>query len=145
MSTTGAGTEVTGLIWGVKASFRDYVKGVSGTVGGTAPIVDGGFVFSHRSGLHFSGAVTFRAHGGMLDVTLADPAIEGGVLSVFDGTERIRVARLDWGEPEVVNGRSIWKQVRATLTTHGSHLLGGSYAVGTELDRLSVDIPAEAR
>ncbi|WP_176697502.1 HtaA domain-containing protein [Arthrobacter koreensis] len=76
----------TGLVWGLKESFLAYVAGCpDGSVElspGTGQLPDGSFYFSPdpdapAAALHFRGGVRLRAHGGMLDVSLADPRVEG--------------------------------------------------------------------
>jgi hypothetical protein len=98
------------LEWGVKQSFRAYVEAVGGsieTAEGVERTADGAFVFAAAPGdagltagpdgkpqgaARFVGEVRCEAHGGMLKVFLADPAIEigpeGGVLTVADSPAR---------------------------------------------------------
>ena len=107
------------LTWGVKQSFRNYVEGSGGTIEaglGAERGDDGVFVFAGVPGKGltrgadgkpqgkgvFSGEVRFQAHGGMLSVFMADPAIEigeaGAFLTVADDPDRIRrvpLAKLD--------------------------------------------------
>ncbi|MFC7859422.1 HtaA domain-containing protein [Arthrobacter koreensis] len=107
----------TGLVWGLKESFLAYVAGCpDGSVElspGTGQLPDGSFYFSPdpdapAPALHFRGGVRLRAHGGMLDVCLADPRVEGtdGRLLLTaetwkDGVwQRIPFADVSW-EPAV--------------------------------------------
>lgn len=108
------------LQWGVKQSFRNYVAMTGGTTevgGGAQTTEDGAFVFAAADGGlsldadgrlqgrgGFLGEVKFQAHGGMLSVFLADPAIEvddkGAALTAADTPKRdyrVEVARLDLG------------------------------------------------
>lgn len=144
------------LGWGVKQSFRNYVEATGGTIetlGGAERASDGGFIFPATAGegvrldadgrpqgrAAFQGGVRFEAHGGMLSVRLADPAVElgptGGALSVADaaaGGRRVEIARLDvpamaWGDDgEIV--------IPAALTIDGCFLLGDHYPPMTPLD-----------
>ena len=103
----------TGLVWGLKESFLDYVAGCpDGSVElspGTGQLPDGRFYFSPDpsappAALHFCGGVRLRAYGGMLDVCLMDPRVEesagGAALSAETWKEglwqRIRFADLTW-------------------------------------------------
>lgn len=103
----------TGLVWGLKDSFLAYVAGCpDGSVElspGTGQLPDGRFYFSPDpdappEALHFRGGVRLRAHGGMLDVCLADPRVDEAsgqsVLSAEtwkDGVwQRIPFADVSW-------------------------------------------------
>lgn len=98
------------LEWGLKQSLRAYVEGAGGSIAtdeGTTRAADGAFVFAAAPGDagltlgadgkprgtgRFVGEVRCEAHGGMLKVFLADPAVEigpeGGVLTVADSPSR---------------------------------------------------------
>lgn len=103
----------TGLVWGIKDSFLAYVGRMPDTSVSLAPgsgqLPDGRFYFSPdpdapAGGFWFRGGFRLRAHGGLLDLSLADPRVEeqdGCHLLTGEtwnlGTwERIRFAELDW-------------------------------------------------
>lgn len=145
------------LVWGVKQSFRAYVQASGGTVavnGGAALTEAGEIAFpaapeaatlrfgdapSGRAA--FSGSVRFAAHGGMLDVRLADPAVEigeaGAMLSVEGaGGRRAEIATLDLTAAE--RGADGEWVLPAALTVEGSFVLGDHYPPGTGVDAVRV-------
>lgn len=147
---------VIALHWGVKQSFRGYVAmmgGVTEVSGGAEIAPDGGFTFpaAPDSDLamgadgaligqgRFLGNVRFEAHGGMLKVCLADPALEiteaGAVLTVADspaGTRRVGIAKLDLTLASA--GEADSPSIPTSLTVDGSFLLGDHYPPTTVLD-----------
>ncbi|WP_397399537.1 HtaA domain-containing protein [Phenylobacterium sp.] len=155
---------VTALHWGVKTSFRGYVAMMGGVteVGGGADIApDGGFTFAAAPdsdlGLavdgsltgqgRFLGEVRFEAHGGMLKVFLADPAIEisetGAVLTVADSaarTRRVEIAKLDLAA--ITGGEPSETLIPASLTMDGSFVLGDHYPPTTALDPARLTVAA---
>ena len=143
------------LQWGVKQSFRNYVGMAGGTTevgAGAQQTEDGAFVFAAVDGDlaldaegklqgrgGFTGEVKFQAHGGMLSVFLADPAIEvddkGAALTVADTAKRdyrVEVARLDLAAMTTEPSGEI--VIPVGLSVEGSRLLGDHYAPRTELD-----------
>lgn len=94
---------ISQLQWGVKQSFRGYVEGAGGAItvdGGAERTSDGGFSFpvdeaalslnaegQLEGRASFRGEVSFKAHGGMLNVFLAEP-----ILEISGGEARITVA-----------------------------------------------------
>ena len=143
------------LQWGVKQSFRNYVGMTGGTTevgAGAQQTEDGAFVFAAADGDlaldaegklqgrgGFLGEVKFQAHGGMLSVFLADPAIEvddkGAALTVADTAKRdyrVEVARLDLAAMTTEPSGEI--VIPVGLSVEGSRLLGDHYAPRTELD-----------
>lgn len=143
------------LQWGVKQSFRNYVGMAGGTTevgAGAQQSEDGAFVFAAAEGDlaldaegklqgrgGFTGEVKFQAHGGMLSVFLADPAIEvddkGAALTVADTAKRdyrVEVARLDLAAMTTEPSGEII--IPVGLSIEGSRLLGDHYAPRTELD-----------
>ena len=137
---------VIALHWGVKTSFRGYVAMMGGVtdVGGGAELTpDGDLGLAGDGSLtghgRFSGEVRFEAHGGMLKVFLADPAIEitqtGAVLTVADSaarTRRVEIAKLDLAA--LANGEAGGPLIPTSLTMDGSFLLGDHYPPTTALD-----------
>ena len=145
----------TSLQWGVKQSFRNYVGMTGGTTevgAGAQQTEDGAFVFAAADGDlaldaegklqgrgGFTGEVKFQAHGGMLSVFLADPAIEvddkGAALTVADTPSRnlrVEVGRLDLAAATTDPSGEI--VIPVGLSIEGSRLLGDHYAPRTELD-----------
>jgi hypothetical protein len=144
------------LAWGVKQSFRAYVEAAGGTIetgGGAERDPDGAFIFAAApgDGLRlgadgrlegvggFVGEVRFDAHGGMLKVFMADPAIEigegGAVLTVWDTpsrTKRVALAQLDLAAmTKDADGAFV---IPTTLAKDGWQVLGDNYPRGTVLD-----------
>jgi len=151
------------LDWGVKQSFRGYVEAAGGTIGvdgGAERTADGAFSFAAGpgeglsfdadgtpSGLGaFVGEARFEAHGGMLSVCLADPALEvsptGLVLTAADSVKRDWrgiIATLDLAAATTDDqGEMI---IPAALAMDGIQVLGDHYPMRTALDpvRLTLD------
>lgn len=144
----------TKLIWGVKASFRSYVKSSEGSItfsDGVTVTDDGEFIFTAAPGgdfavtadgratgsMRFNGSVTFEAHGGMLKSTLSELGVEasgeGILLTVLDAPmnkSRCTVAELgpvEMGAGEVVT-------FIAKITVDGMYQIADNYPPGTVLD-----------
>ena len=124
------------LDWGIKASLLDYVRGMGdGTVetaGGATAAADG-LRFPHAAGLAFRGAVTLTAHGGMLHVTIADPALVEtatgwaiGIVDPHDPSRRMRFATIAAFDGRRASGTA--------LTQDGADLFFGPYQRGTAID-----------
>ena len=147
--------KVTGLQWGVKQSFRGYVEGAGGTItvaGGAERTADGGFAFPVQDAAitlnadgrpegraTFQGEVTFKAHGGMLSVFLAEPILEfsgdEALLTVADTPSRkyrTEVARMDLSALSRDDAGSL--VLPTTLAMHGIQWLGAHYPLRTPLD-----------
>ncbi|WP_309646427.1 HtaA domain-containing protein [Phenylobacterium sp.] len=147
---------VVRLTWGVKQSFRGYVEAAGGTIGaegGAERTADGAFSFAAGPGQGLSfdedgapaglgafvGEAKFDAHGGMLKVCLADPAVEIGpqglVLTAADSVKRdwrgiiatLDLAAMTTGE----DGELI---IPAALAMDGIQVLGDHYPMRTPLD-----------
>ena len=139
------------LTWGVKASFRNYVEAAEGAIevsDGASRTEEGTFVFAAIPGgdldisadgatgsMHFKGAVTFEAHGGMLNSTLTGLAVEasdeGLVISVVDmpvGQDRCAIATLE----VIENGEQV--TFSSQITMDGMYQIADNYPPGTELD-----------
>ena len=147
------------LTWGVKASFRNYVEGAGGsiTVGdGATRTEDGTFVFKAAPGgdlviapdgtatgaVRFLGKITFEAHGGMLNSTLTDLALEatedGLVLTVLDAPmnqDRCAIATLSLTEHNSEGTVAL----KAEITVDGMYQIADNYPPGTELDSLQLE------
>lgn len=148
---------IAALTWGVKASFRGYVAaagGTTATAGGATADAEGAFVFPAAADSdlalaadgtlagagRFTGEVRFEAHGGMLKVVLADPAVapaEGGwTLSVDVGGRRETVAKLD--AAAAAPGPDGRLDLPAALTLEGYWWLGDHYPPGTVVDAVGL-------
>lgn len=167
------------LNWGLKESFRKYIKGLAhgdwklsdGTTGEfTFPLKDPkGFTPGKYDKLDFGGKVHFTGHGGVLDITIADPTVRKvdsrWVLeatlsaSTFDHskigdiltgkikptkseivTDRIVLATLS--DPEIT-GPEEDQTIRfgsVKITKEGAQKFAGGYEEGKELDPLSITV-----
>ncbi|MGO2110611.1 MAG: HtaA domain-containing protein [Pseudoclavibacter sp.] len=147
------------LRWAVKASFVGYIRSSGGAIEvlGGARDDDGEFVFARatdgvqfdgdapRGAAKFAGSVRFTAHGGMLDLTIADPEIafgpHGASLFVRGGDGlAVELATLDVGGPLERDSVLEWIGVTPTLTDAGSTTFNGAYPSGSDLDALSFQL-----
>lgn len=157
----------TGLAWGIKGSFLEYVERWPESsvelAPGTGRLPDGRFYFTPDperpdGQWWFRGGVRLRAHGGLLDVSLADPRLERGaagpVLTAETWVEgqwrRIPFAELQWteGEPEAeiepasgtVSADGQVQMVTAAVRLHAeaAPVFDGTYPSGVELAALQV-------
>lgn len=155
MSDLSQPVRVAALGWGVKESFRGYVEAMGGTIALSGPVeraADGVFVFAPegeaalpsdaegrpQGEARFKGEVRFDAHGGMLRVMVADPAVSleptGGSLTVADpwaAGKRMQIAKLDTTAARVEGAELV---LPAATTIDGMQLLGDHYPPGTALD-----------
>lgn len=142
------------LTWGVKASFRGYVEASGGSIAArdgadrepegeiAFPVKDAGDLALDADGrltgsAQFAGEAFFEAHGGMLRVSLKEPAIEAGpdgaVLTIAEtATRRTAVIKLDVGKLEVGADGSV--TIPATTTIDGMMIIGDHYPPGTVMD-----------
>jgi hypothetical protein len=145
------------LEWGLKQSFRAYVEGAGGSIAtgeGTTRTADGAFVFGAAPGDagltigpdgkpagagRFLGEVRCEAHGGMLKVFLADPAVEigpdGGVLTVAESPgrdSRIALAVLDLDAATTGDDGAL--VIPAKVSMDGWRVLPDHYPPMTPLD-----------
>lgn len=136
------------LVWGIRGSLLRYVDSSGGSVSLAPPAAwsDGLFRFPSRPGepgdaLKFVGEVLIRAHGGLLDVQIADPALELvdgiGILSVavLDRSRRYRLASVVREDTDL-DGPVVFA---AVLHEEAASLFGGVYEVGTALDPIMLD------
>jgi hypothetical protein len=120
-----------GLRWAIIPRFTAYVAGVpDGVIAASdgAFSEPGGFFFPRRGDGSFGGSVSFSAHAGVLNVLIADPAVEsvGGVeqLTIRTGDGRMPVALLHPLDDGSFGAR---------LTAEGSALFNYSYDEGAEI------------
>ena len=94
--------------------------------------------------LTFTGGVAFLAHGGLLDITLAEPVLvfgaRGALLTIADmtrrgGGTRLVIAELTGG-PHMLADETI--ALVPLLTDNGAALFGGVYPPGEAMDPLFV-------
>lgn len=164
---------MSALHWGIKASFLGYIRAMadgSVTAEAGAELQESGAVFplaaapsgdagagtsagagvpaasAHTTGSRrFRGTVRFLGHGGVLDLRIADPAVEpragGWVLSIrdpYDPDARVDLATIAAFDP---SGQQCIGSGLA-LTADGADLFFGPYVEGTPLDDFEiVDTP----
>jgi hypothetical protein len=156
------------MTWAVKSTFLQYLARTPGT----QVSVGGGVVYTERGEfrfpcseqirlgdadvLRFSGDVRFTSHGGLLDVVLAQPAIElsvttpsmtTGALTFADATGasgpagRITLAELEWADSGAEQtGRPGCFTLSARLTEPGTELFDGIYPPGERLAPVHVHV-----
>jgi hypothetical protein len=152
------------LDWGLKQSFRNYVKGPIANGSWTLDGVTGEFrwqtvtaaEYADGAGqVAFSGGVRFTGHSGQLDLTISQPQVRfasGSAELLLD----VRSKSLDTGEfvelddvvfatlgtaaPTVADGVVTYTALPATLTEEGAAGFSGFYEAGTELDPVTVAI-----
>ncbi|RRD51897.1 hypothetical protein EII12_06780 [Buchananella hordeovulneris] len=157
------------LSWGLKDTFRNYIKngpargkwelsdGVTGEF--NFPLVTG----QQLDGANFAGAkargqVRFTGHGGKLEMVLANPEVvkqAGSWYLVADlaskslepgaqlpGIQRVRLAQLS--EPErTTAGETTLRFAEAKLTAEGAQAFAGFYQAGQALDPVVVKLGAK--
>lgn len=137
------------MTWGGKASLIAYIGGLDdGEIEMVAPAERRGdrFWFPARKAdaLEFDGAVRLRGHWGMLDIEIGYPEVSiidatHATLSIRERGRETTLAIADLTRDEITDaapGVGTWT---ATLTGHGSQLLGGQYAPGTPLDPVVIE------
>ncbi len=152
--------------WGVRESFRAYIEGPGGgaitTGDGATRNEDGSFRFPVLGGeldpesgfgeVQLDGTVHFTAHGGVLDITVADPRLEitatGSTLYAdaksqpmgggepIDDHRDLAVLATDDVEPTLGPATVEWSAIPATLTEAGAPVF--NYDAGTEMDPVSL-------
>lgn len=160
-SCTVAGATIT---WGFKESFRAYIN--SSIANGTWTVADGAtyttpnFGFSQGTGtlaggrgtISFPGSIEFTGHGGILDTTVANPALR------FDGSstatllldvkgitqqgagideKQVEFATIDLSHANAGAGHFALDAAAATLTSAGATAFG-TYPAGAALDPITV-------
>lgn len=158
---------VAGLHWGIKASFLEYIAGMSdgrGTVSDGATPMDGNImVFEHSPGverpaslaadrfLAFRGDVRFAGHSGMLFVRIADPwvAITGDqaemtVLDPYkpDEDPRLPLVRFTLTPQESRGDLEILWAPEVRLTVEGTALFNDVYQPGELFEPIGIVLPS---
>ena len=147
------------LSWGVRSSFRSYVLGpiAHGSIAtsGGASNSGGAFVFPQNggpagSGANYRGAVTFKGHGGTLNMTMSSPSVSvsgnSGTLSVTVNGKRTTIATLNLAAATKSSrsGATTYTGAPATLTAAGSSLFsykGSSfYPAGSAMDPVTFTV-----
>lgn len=161
--------------WGVKESFRTYIEGPGGgaitTGDGATRNEDGSFRFPVVAGevdpdtgfgeVQLGGSVHFTAHGGALDIMVADPRLEitasGSALYAdaksqpmgpgepIDDHRDLVALDADAVEPALGPKAVRWNAIPAIITENGSPVF--NYSVGTAMDPVSLvaRLPQAAR
>jgi len=156
--------------WGVKESFRNYVKRGNGNppiaaTDGATINTDGTFHFSFTSGDHdpatgtaevnYRGTVVFSYPLHQFTVTVQDPTVvvtatEAKLVATITsatggapGTPaRVDFVTLTRTTPTVNGSTTTWTNVPATLTEAGAQAFAGFYTAGTAFDPLSFNVTA---
>ncbi|WP_254812668.1 HtaA domain-containing protein [Streptomyces cavourensis] len=157
------------LDWGVRASFRSMIDRMGGTAtlaDGATKNEDGTYRFpllqgEYDRGTHsvttgFKGSVHFEAHGGVLDIELADfkvvTAGESGRITVDVTTKSpgkdavvsddLEMAKLDLTAVAPSNGADGMKfaGVPATFTKEGAAVFGSAYKEGDAMDPATLTV-----
>ncbi|MBB4904659.1 HtaA domain-containing protein [Actinophytocola algeriensis] len=153
----GTGVTDARLEWGLKESFRDYIRGPIAHGSWTLDDVtgDGPFAWENLTSgteelVTFAGGVHFTGHDGLLDLTISQPQVRfanGAAELLLDvrskGLENPEeyvelddavFATLTPGTPTVGNGLNTYTAMPAVLTEQGASGFAGFYPAGTELD-----------
>lgn len=156
----------TGLVWGLKSSFLEYLgrmpdsQWVLAGGAGTTPTGEFYFELADDSGfargsglgtLKFRGSVRFSAHHGMLFVMITDPWMEFGadgiVLSVEDpasgpeGDGRVSLVAVAPVIPTETTVNLAWTSMPTSLLPAGVEVFNDVYAVGEPFAPLHLRIP----
>jgi hypothetical protein len=151
------------LLWGISSSFADYVTGSiahgSITVSGGATRSGGLFQFGQVAGstfdpttgvgtVSYGGGVRFTGHGGLLDLSLANPEFRftspaSAQLWVTSNGSRMQLATVNVGVAarSVSGGAVTFSGAPVILTSAGSALFQGRYG---NLDPITLTIGAAA-
>ncbi|WP_331773192.1 HtaA domain-containing protein (plasmid) [Embleya sp. NBC_00888] len=143
------------LNWGVKRSFLDYILAVGGSCDTDGALFRAGRILfppaqnrkcprGRTDVVRHVGSVRMRAHGGLIDLTLADPAVaataDGVTLSVvargpgMQGAEqRVVVALLGCSPGGLLDAMRSGRSLSSTLLSSGSWIFDHRYPVGIEL------------
>lgn len=154
-----------GLRWALKRSFLDYI---ARSPGGSGSLSDGAVAIESRKVVFapdprhlpaagqegtfyaFRGAVTFRAHFGVLLVQIANPWVtirDGqGELTVLDpfqreGTARLRIAAFDIEDHLIADGFEHWASTNVRLAPEGCQLFNDVYPAAEPLEPITIIVP----
>lgn len=149
----------TGLAWGLKSSFLDYLGRMPGSQSvvrngaGTMPTGEYYFELADDSGfdrgsglgiVKFRGEVRFAAHHGMLVVSIADPWVDFGadavILSIVDGDARLPLAALSPVVPTVAGDIVTWSAMPSSLTAEGVEVFNDVYPADEPFDPVNIRI-----
>ena len=150
----------TGLVWGVKASFLNYLAhtgdATTSVLGAAAPTKAGRFYFgpdgdqtvdptAETMTLRFCGEVQFLAHHGVLRVDICNPwvtfAQAGSYLSIATPNaegSRIPLASLELTPPTINEGVAMWSALPTRLTDEGKAIFDGFYPAGESFDPVTI-------
>lgn len=146
-----------GFAWSVKDSFLQYIRSMpDGSIHwgeGASVTRDGQFYFplvSVRqtpagSDLQFGGEVRFLAHRGLLAVTLSAPLIRVSrttavLINGIDGA-RDELCQIDLPVQTHDDDVLMWLDAPVTLTSPGSDLFAGTYALHEVMAPMTIRIP----
>ena len=158
-----AGVTDARLVWGLKESFRNYIRGpiahgswTLDDVTGEGPFAWENLTSGTEELVTFAGGVHFTGHDGLLDLTISQPQVrfaDGGAELLLDvrskGLENPEeyvelddavFATLTPGTPTVEDGLITYTAMPAVLTEEGASGFAGFYPAGTELDPVTVTI-----
>ncbi len=151
-------SEDSGLLWGIRTPFIDYVQRTGGTVsfGSPASWHDGRFRFARSPGfgsdplrLKFEGEALFQGHGGFLRLSVANPWItrtgSGLAVSVDVDGDRVPLGVVVTPLAAIAARKPGASELALELAPEGVPLFGGVYSAGTELDPIVLCLPAGFR
>ncbi|TFC70953.1 hypothetical protein E3O45_15475 [Cryobacterium sp. TMS1-20-1] len=165
----GAGDDrvLTGMVWGVKASFLGYLLRMPGsrqkTCFGAGELDTGEFYFSLEDDssfdrltmtglLKFRGLVELRAHGGMLNVQLINPwldiSVRQTVLSVIDraqpvdSDDRVELVTVAMPAPTTDGETVMWSAAETYLVDTAVPIFNDVYRPREPFDPITVRIMA---
>lgn len=141
------------LTWPIRRSVLDYIASVRGRAlltGGAGVRMNEGITFPVRSAtragdtvrVSCGGSVRFVAHGGLLDVKIADPHVEisgdtGAVtVEVGGGRQPLAVCGFAGAGPS----GDAWLAAEVRLTEPGAAMFGGVYRADDLLDPFHVRV-----
>ncbi|MEZ5189656.1 MAG: HtaA domain-containing protein [Schumannella sp.] len=168
MAPAGCDVEGATLTWGFKESFRAYIDGdiANGewTTAGDASYTTPAFAWSGGSGtfdprtgeglVSFTGSVRFTGHGGVLDTTIADPAIrfdgEGGAVLLLDVSgpamdgsqvDAVDTEFVELTAPETGGADALVTVDAGTVLTEAGHDAFANYEAGAAFDPVRIAMP----
>ncbi|WP_254716718.1 HtaA domain-containing protein [Actinomadura sp. WMMB 499] len=152
-----------GLVWGVKSSLLSYLAALPDTEvqvePGSGRLLDGRFYFSPdpssahdgtRGSHRFRGAVRFRAHAGMLDVTVCDPRFEtsdeGAWVMSVETWQEGRWTRVPFMDCRLAgadrrDGRAVTRRFATSLSGAARSLFDDTYPAGEPFDDAELRLP----